>query len=271
MPKETEAQRPTRYCNFAALFVSADCDFRAREVVEIFASAFETMGDEVDRIRLQPAVGRVQTMSLENFRKTTEIHDSDWTNIWVRPRSERGKRLNMWLSAGIGFNYTRSHRTLFLGMPAKDSNSADTLHGHWWSSAVSKLKVTYGFGFERRYGHGPEYFVMGIDYSELTEPDNNVDQGLVRLWAHDRQGDLHDNDRYRFERGKILAVFPLNLLTTRHLNNSVGSKTLREWILSDEDFGDLRNIGSDRFVWTVPKYKCQDLTKLLSVEGLCLV
>jgi hypothetical protein len=270
MPAGHIEERSRQMSICSAMCLPGEISLSAREIVTAYAHVFKACGDPIAKVRVNFERSPTENCSIDQFIDSADVAKRDWTYIWLIPSSHGRRKLAEWMSIGVVFNQSQHMRTLFLGLPAAASYPAWEMHRLFWKYCAANVAGTYGFGFDCLYGHGPDYFAMGIDFSDLPERKTPEATELIRAWSLERQGDHANADKYRHERGMILSVFPMNFLTAKHLSKTIGGETLKAWIL--KHFGDnsIERIGTENILWRVPDTKLRSAAEELSRAGICI-
>jgi len=88
------------------------------------------------------------------------------------------------------------------------------------------------------------------------------------LFSRETGGRFKGAERYR---GELLRmVYPINVISERHLKIQVGSCNLREWILSDSRNGDLELGVNNTWVWKVEGNDLERVNSLLGENGVLI-
>lgn len=97
------------------------------------------------------------------------------------------------------------------------------------------------------------------------------DSDLITTWAAETQGDprLHPRS-YRHERGMLLDVFPINLLSPNHLEQRVGDVSLQQWIQGFSEKSSVVELDKGFAVWTVPEQSIESARKALQKAHLII-
>lgn len=204
----------------------------------------------MSRVTIRRSDGSKSTTSIEEARAALGANAA-FTNLQAIPKSERGRSAALWLSTGFVFAESRFSRVIFFGRP-KSEDEPFSPHVVLWRELVTKVEPSYGFAYYRRYGLGPAYFAAGISLNAGKFGSTQYDENLLVTWAAETQGDSKLNPRsYRHEKGMILDVFPVNLLSPKHLAQRVSDSTLKEWIQRLGPGSEVQEVGHGFAVWSV--------------------
>jgi hypothetical protein len=150
----------------------------------------------------------------------------------------------------IGINL-REGAEFFLG-----GNDADIGHLTLTEILIDIFKLVnfdYGFGSKMNYSKGPEYFVAGVQYGDLT----NLEMEDASKWLKDS---LNEKS---FSNGRLRNIYEINFITQNHLKYELSSGfTLSEFILSQKQTK-LKNVYSGLYEWIIPNREVIRIRNLL--------
>lgn len=219
-----EGERNEMVAESLALVFDPATNLGAPEVIQSLTRTLSAMGDPLHKIWLERTDGKKGTYAIEDAIPLL-AHKQDFRFYHAIPKSEVGNSKSKWLTAAIAFNESPNRK----GLPESHGKQRFAPHSNLLRDLVLHAGVAprYGFGFYRQFGLGPEYFVVGHGFGGISE---QVDWIRIREWGHEISGDRdkHPN-RHRYERGLILDVFPMNVLTDAHLRQKVGDISFHDW------------------------------------------
>lgn len=248
--KAAAVDREELDCESAILCVPGHVQLDPQVLLDAFAATFRAAGDELSRVTIRRPNGSKATSGIEEARASLRV-DAAFTNLQAIPKSERGRAAARWLSTGLVFAESKFSKTIYFGRLRAESESFSP-HIVLWRELVTRVEPSYGFMYYRRYGLGPAYFAVGIALNAGMYGSTQYDDNLVTTWAAETQGDPRLNPRsYRHERGMFLDVFPVNLLSPKHLEQRVFDKTLGEWIQSLGPGSKVEEVARGFVIWGV--------------------
>ncbi|MGD0193185.1 MAG: hypothetical protein ABSD74_20815 [Rhizomicrobium sp.] len=109
-------------------------------------------------------------------------------------------------------------------------------------------------GLPAKYGFGTDWsrpgsfcgYVHGFEDSRSLGGDH-LGQSQAGRW-----GELFDSEPAFFDQGRFRDVYSVNLLTSAHLNHKTRDGTVRDLILEHADWGVIRPLADNWFMWWVP-------------------
>lgn len=110
---------------------------------------------------------------------------------------------------------------------------------------AQSVHLTYGIGYSLPFSAGPTCYATGMvvdcDYTaaSIAQADR------VGSWFRERLG------INRHLQGLLRDVYPLNVLSEKHLSQRVESATLREWVNRSSERGTLQELPGGATLWTV--------------------
>jgi hypothetical protein len=118
----------------------------------------------------------------------------------------------------------------------------------------------YGFGFERASSMGPMLYSVGVPSTVGANDEEwaavHRDTPAIVRWSND----VGNGKSNRFRRGLMRDVYPLNILSDKHLSNAIDGQTLKDWITTGGR-GILRPMSGSMFSWQLSSDelpKCRD-------------
>jgi hypothetical protein len=125
----------------------------------------------------------------------------------------------------------------------------------------------YSFCHQRAFKKGPDFYtwgtIMGLDGYDF--PEERPEEERISKWNHEYC--MPDGD---YRTGMLREIYPLNILSEAHLVQTVGTHTLREWINSSSQHGDLKPLNDQLWSWWVPVENISLVTKSLKDTGIIL-
>jgi hypothetical protein len=122
-----------------------------------------------------------------------------------------------------------------------------------------------GMGYSRPIEHGPDLYAYGMIAGLEGTADERLERRRITAWLHDRIGSK------RYLSGYLRDVYPMNILSEKHLLREVDGQLLPEWIASDAARGTIRKIGIANWLWTVPNESLPNMQAILRSQGLTIV
>jgi len=126
------------------------------------------------------------------------------------------------------------------------------------------VSPVYGFGYQRPFDKGPDFYAFGmtsgLDYSkeEVKEGD------IIAAWSHELMG------RNRHLQGMLRDVYPINLISEKHVDRQVDHLSLLDWISKDNTRGTIESVGSNCWLWTIPDESVTRVRHRLDAAGLLI-
>jgi hypothetical protein len=131
-------------------------------------------------------------------------------------------------------------------------------------SIADKAGFQYGYAVQAPYGViGEEY---GIGLAATLPIDSELEDAYA--WPRTLSIDMRLKQNRPFTRGLLRFVYPLNYLSRRQIDHPVGDKSLKEWIESAADRGNLTWLCDELFVWQVPEEQIRAIRVALGESGL---
>lgn len=173
-------------------------------------------------------------------------------NLFYTPPSSNAPAYD-WLFL-IGLNMLEETRILFAG---NESRLDDVVMEGIVKRLVDFTEFEYGYIFNRRYDEGPEFYVAGAIYGDLS--DEECDQ--ITAWLKDSYV------KKSYALGKIRGVYNYNLLSRAHLNFELENNYTLADFISEKTKTILKKMNPFLFVWQIPENEIERVTKdLLEYE-----
>ena len=126
------------------------------------------------------------------------------------------------------------------------------------------VELKYGAGYHRSFELGPAFYALGmisgLDYSpaEMAEGDR------IGAWFNER---LQEN---RHLAGYLRDIYPLNVLSSAHLEHRLESGCLADWIGQSPERGRLRSLQRGAWLWSVDDDQLEDVRRQLRKTDIFL-
>jgi hypothetical protein len=126
------------------------------------------------------------------------------------------------------------------------------------------LTLRYGLGYFRSFDLGPDIYaagmVTGIGYSkeEMAEADR------IGAWFRERMA------QNRHLSGYLRDVYPLNVISDKHLSQRVGGVRLADWIGRSSARGTLRQLPGGATLWRIDEANVEGVRNTLAPTGLLI-
>lgn len=128
------------------------------------------------------------------------------------------------------------------------------------------LKTYYGIVYLRDFDKGPGLYASGIitGLNSYKFPEQAEEEERIAEWHRS----YFRPERYHL--GKLRDIYPMNLLSEAHLNQIVFGKTLKDWIESSPEHGELNPLTDILWEWWVPGEKISSVREALRSTGLLI-
>lgn len=136
-----------------------------------------------------------------------------------------------------------------------------------WRLLVSFIeRIVYAYGWSDARKSGPALSAAGLSFGieSAPTPEDRHSSVCLRKWSADCLQQPHRPERAV----AIRSVFPLQWLTSRHLELQLEGRTLRDWIVSDRAHGMLTPANDGLWCWNVPDSNIEKVRGALSKAGL---
>jgi hypothetical protein len=126
------------------------------------------------------------------------------------------------------------------------------------------VSLRYGIGYVRTFELGPSVYaagmVTGIGYNkkEIAEADR------IGAWFRERMA------RNRHLTGYLRDVYPLNVISEKHLSQSVAGVRLADWIEKSPARGTLRALAGDATLWRIDETHVEAVRAELAPSGILI-
>ena len=132
------------------------------------------------------------------------------------------------------------------------------------------LRAYYGIVYQRDFDKGPGLYaggvITGLDRgSSLPEIQKERDN-IGKWWKKYMLNTGTDG----YHLGQLRDIYPMNLLSEAHLKETVFGKSLKEWIESSPEHGELKPLTDILWEWWVPENKIPTVCDELLPSGLII-
>lgn len=118
----------------------------------------------------------------------------------------------------------------------------------------------YGICYQRDYKFGPIFYAIGMIQGDLSkEEEENIAE-----WFRE----YGDPETYYV--GLLRDIYPLNILSQPHLDQQVHGQSLKDWICSSPDHGDLKQLTPEVWSWWVEADQIPSVRQALAPSGIIL-
>lgn len=124
------------------------------------------------------------------------------------------------------------------------------------------LEPAYGYGYQRLFKLGPSFYPYGI-LAGIDSFSQEADQ--ITKW-----GDEYCYDSGRYRTGLLRDVYPINFLSHEHFVENIDGQTLKSWIESSSEHGELRQLAENLWSWWMPEENIAVVRERLIPAGLLL-
>jgi len=128
------------------------------------------------------------------------------------------------------------------------------------------LRAYYGIVYQRDFDKGPGLYAGGVitGLNESKFPEHAIEEDRIAEW-HRRYF-----RPWRYHLGQLRDIYPMNLLSEAHLKETVFGKSLKEWIGSSSEHGELKPLTDILWEWWVPPNKISAVRDELLPSGLII-
>ncbi len=132
---------------------------------------------------------------------------------------------------------------------------------------ISFISPRYGFCYQREFEKGPDWYFWGVikGLDEDKFPEEAVEEERIAEW-----GRQYGHPQGRYHTGHLREIYPLNLLLEAHLTQKVGGQSLKTWIESSPQHGDLKPLSKDLWSWWIPQENISLVSEALRDTGIIL-
>lgn len=224
-------------------------------MAEKFAYPWGSLGAGGRQKLLQFKTGK---RKLEKINFETENHVSLLGGV-----DEPGTNSNWKLNFSIDFG--QYSRCLYFCYPA-DFDIDHHAFGLELMKNVSQFcDYEYGIGFERRYVWGPDMYCGGTIYTGSRLEVSDFERNQIGAWM--RKYALPSG---KYQVGDFRDIYSYNMLTEPHLIRQVGSKSLKDWILSNPAHGTLEKVTDRHWLWSIDPEQIPTIQEALEPTGILL-
>lgn len=132
-----------------------------------------------------------------------------------------------------------------------------------WNDIVKHMaaffRPRYGYGYQRPYEKGPEWYPFGVCVLEYGDPEAKI----IGCWSK-----TYHSSKYRT--GDMRDIYPLNVLSSAHNQRMVDGMALFDWINSDKSRGNLTKLDADLWSWWVKDEDIDSVRATLKPTGILL-
>jgi len=129
---------------------------------------------------------------------------------------------------------------------------------------AKNVQLKYGIGFFRAFNFGPALYVDGMVAGYGYTKEDHVHTDRIGAWFRERI-----NQR-RHLSGYLRDVYPLNVLSEKHLSALVGGIQLADWIRGADGRGTLRELADGAWLWRLPMTQVDAVRQNLERAGLLI-
>ncbi|CAE6734727.1 hypothetical protein [Paraburkholderia aspalathi] len=127
---------------------------------------------------------------------------------------------------------------------------------------ATSLNVSYGIAYEAPKMTSAFYYAAGSNLAKLKPFEN------PSAFGKEVPGGSYGAARY--QESMLRMVYPINVISDRHLNIVVGGIQLKEWIVAEDNRGSLQPIGNDLWLWLVPEAALDSINQLCGEAGILI-
>lgn len=123
----------------------------------------------------------------------------------------------------------------------------------------------YGIYFKRSWYQGPEWYPYGIVSHYPKHSLTEIEEDQINRWRV-----AYNHPQGSYQTGQLRDIYPGNILVDVHIQQSVGSKSLHEWIESNAKHGMLEKITDQHWYWAVDEEHIPYVQEALQPYGFLL-
>jgi hypothetical protein len=127
-------------------------------------------------------------------------------------------------------------------------NALVPFNSHIWNNIIESManffKPRYGYGFQRSFRKGPEWYPLGIIGRSGNVIISDQEREAINCW-----GNTYHKGKY--STGDLRDIYPLNVLSAAHNQRMVDGVALFDWINADSNRGTLTNLSENLWSWWV--------------------
>lgn len=127
------------------------------------------------------------------------------------------------------------------------------------SNAISFTRFQYGYGFQKQYSKGPDMYIYGVSTGLEFGSKATEEADRIARWMY-----LKTDERV----SRLRDVYPLNVLTNRHLDMQMKHESLKNWITKKKKRGTLEQLNEMLWVWHVDDRHISKVADVLAKHGL---
>lgn len=134
------------------------------------------------------------------------------------------------------------------------------------------IKPGYGIVFHRDWNRGPGLYVDGIN-TNCPIPDFKMTPELEEIEKKERELNSKWWKSYslgNYTPGQLRDIYPMNVLSNVHLEQTVLNTTLKSWIESSTNHGELKQLTDDLWEWWVDEDKISIIREALKPSGIII-
>lgn len=251
-------------CNCIALYdYSIDrCDLKGwfsymEQWAQEIGIPLESVGITTSRKLIQFHNGK-KKLEKTNYKDITEIE------IYGSV-SEPGTHLNWKTSASFFVKCNGLRQTMDLCFPDTQQPFHKGVISSYLTHLLSFGDFKYGICYQRPYNMGPADYAGGVISTSGRIELSKQDRKKISTWSHEY---TFDDGSYRT--GLLRDVYPFNILIDTHLNEKVGTQTLKEWIDLDPTHGTLDKLTDTHWLWSIDPVHIPAAQEALQEAGLLL-
>jgi hypothetical protein len=128
---------------------------------------------------------------------------------------------------------------------------------------ASYFDARYGIAYQRDFTKGPGWYAHGVIAGIPRKPEFDHERSLITKWFH-----TYGKEDYNL--GDLRDIYPINFLSSPHLERDVDGQSLKSWILSSPDRGDLKQLNETIWSWHVPEERISSVREDLRNTGILL-
>lgn len=134
-------------------------------------------------------------------------------------------------------------------------------------------KITYGIAYLRPVNLGPAMFAYDLSYTADAEQTLDTQElSEMNLWRLERTDMIAQNRLapYRHLCGMMRDLYPMNVLTTPHVQREICGYPLMDWIAREDGRGHLEEVAEKVWIWVVPSCDLLRVRRILGGHGLLI-
>lgn len=124
------------------------------------------------------------------------------------------------------------------------------------------LEPAYGYTYQRPFELGPVFYPFGVIAGlDFGEPERK----LISKWGNEYS--YEDGD---YKTGLMRDIYPINFLSESHFSHEIEGQSLKDWIESSSEHGELKKLTDNLWSWWVPEDKIAKIREIFIPTGLLL-